>query len=411
MVRHSPVQYRKSPKREKDPVQIAGGIWKVSDPQNGIPWFDAHEHSLRAAIEAPKSQAGYGIKVSRTDMTAAIEIVAHANRFHPLRDRLLGFQWDGIARLDHLFVDYLGCPDDPYHRNAARMMMLGAVARIMEPGHKWDFVAILEGPQGIRKSTFVTVLGLGYKADLTCDLEDTQKVVEQTQGHWIMEIPELQGFSKHDVSTLKAVVGRVDDVVRMPYQRSSQVFKRQCIFIGSTNDKHYLRDATGDRRYWPIRCNVNMIDTEKLSDVIHLYWAEAVQIYSEMRANQPTGILPLYLSDNEAAGTASSLQESRRLESQEEQLAGQIEHWLNQPIGTELGFDELDPNAPQVYRDHTCVREIMIECLRYDARAADSRVPSLIGKAMRLIPGWEAGPRIVLEKWGRQVVYRRVGVC
>ena len=128
----------------------------------------------------------------------------------------------------------------------------------------------------------------------------------------------------------------------MPYQRSSQVFKRQCIFIGSTNDKHYLRDATGDRRYWPIRCNVNTIDTEKLSDVIHLYWAEAVQIYLEMRANQPTGILPLYLSDNEAAGTASSLQESRRLESQEEQLAGQIEHWLNQPIGTELGFDEWD---------------------------------------------------------------------
>ena len=161
--------------------------------------------------------------------------------------------WDNLGPR-RLFVDYLGCPEDEYHRETARLFLLGAVARAFCPGHKFDFVPILEGAQGAGKSTFIRILGLDWAGELAVDFHDNNKVIEAMQGLWIIEIAELQGFSKADTTTLKATVSRTHDKARLAWDRNPRDYPRQCVFIGSTNDDDYLRDPTGGRRFWPIRC-------------------------------------------------------------------------------------------------------------------------------------------------------------
>ena len=112
-----PMIVRRKSAIDRPICQLQGPIWCVPDPEEGAGWTDVHEYALRLIIEAPTTQGGYGVKVSMVDVIAAVNLVAHRNYYHPVRDMLLGFQWDGIARLDRLFVDYLGCPDDIYHRH------------------------------------------------------------------------------------------------------------------------------------------------------------------------------------------------------------------------------------------------------------------------------------------------------
>ena len=409
LMREPPIKRRRK-RAEKPVVQLMTHIWRVPDRLNGLPWTDDHTDDVMMMLEAPESQGGYEIAVKKNNLEAAITHAAHVNVFHPLRDRLDALEWSGASNIDHLFVDYLGAPDDAYHRLAARVMMLGAVARIHEPGHKFDFVPILEGPQGIRKSTFIKTLGMGFSSELSGDFHDEKRMVEQMQGNWIIEIPELQGMHKAEVTLLKAFVSRDIDKVRLPWDRRSREFPRQCIFIGSTNDQDYLRDTTGNRRYWPIKCGLEgSIDIDRLRANINDLWAEAVHIYKEMRVAHPKGSLPLFLDNSEADRIAKGVQESRRIESEEEMLCGQIENWLNQPVGAEMGFDELDADAPQEYRDTVCVKEIRIEFLGHDKAAVDQRWNTIVGKAMNLVPGWTRGPRERTEKYGRQYIYYRDG--
>ena len=414
--RHRIVLTEKPAKRKlnvespKPLFQFDHAIWQVPNRIAGTAITDSHEHALRIMLETPTRQGGYNIKTSKMDLSAAVDFTAQKNSYHPVRDRLDALHekgWSGIEKMDHLFVDFLGCPDDAYHRLAARMILLGAVARIYEPGHKFDFVPILEGPQGIKKSTFIRTLAMGYSGRLSGDFSDRKSMVEQMLGNWILEIPELQGFNRHEVTQLKDAITELSDNVRLSYEKHPREFPRQCVFIGSTNDRDYLRDVTGNRRYWPIRCNVEgEIDCDRLRDRIEDIWAEAVTVYKEMRAGQPRGDLPLYLADADAAVAAISHQEDRRIESEEEMLAGQIEHWINQPIGALMGEDELD-GAPLEYRNTTCVKEIKSRCLGLEKASADQRMNVIVGRALSLVPGWTRGARVETKEYGRQWVYKR----
>lgn len=153
---------------------------------------------------------------------------------------------------------------------------------------------ILEGVQGLRKSTFIeTLAGGAYYAELEGDIHDRKAMVEKMQGSWILEIPELQGFSRADVNSLKAFVSARFDKVLLAYARRAIEFQRQCIFIGFTNDSEYLRDQTGGRRFWPIFCAVSSIDIERLRTERDQFWAEAVNIMRALRAEYGDR-LPLY---------------------------------------------------------------------------------------------------------------------
>ena len=390
----------------KSAMQLQPQIWTIDDTVNGSLWSDHRDNDLRKVFEAPKTQGGYGIKVSDRDLQAALSIEANNNGFHPIREFLEGLTWDGVARTERLFTDYLGADDNAYVRSISRLMLVAAVTRVYEPGHKFDYAVIIEGLQGKGKSTFIQALGKSWFGELDGDFHDAKGMVELMQGKWIMEIPELSGFNRGDVRTIKAFISRQEDRARLAYARRAGNFPRQCIFIGSTNDREYLKDDTGGRRWWPVYCSIEEIDTNRLLGDVDQIWAEALHLYRELRAKQPVGTLPLYLTDPEARRLALGAQEARRVESADDGLLGQIHAWLDLPINTG-GMDQDDGEV----RMETCLLEIWCECMGGDRRQYDQKQSSSLGRVMaRLSEEWVLAPeRPYTHRYGRQRVYRRKG--
>lgn len=393
-------------KAAKPALQLEGPSWAMHDPVNGDFWTEDRDNSIRALIEAPRTQAGYGFKVPDRDLRAAVDIAGRRNTFHPVREYLGGQKWDGVSRVERLFVDYLGAPDDAYTRSVARLMMIAGVARVFEPGIKFDFAVILRGLQGARKSTFIQVLAKDWFAELEGDFEDARAMVEAMQGAWILEMPELGGFVRGDVRHIKAFVSRRSDKVRLAYAKRAQQYHRQCIFIGSTNDDKFLKDDTGNRRFWLIHCSVDSIDTARLEADVDQLWAEALVLYREMRSRKPAGGLPLYLTDPSAQAIAAQLQESARVETADDATAGQIAAWLDKPI---ISGDINDPSEGRL-RNETCLIELWVDCMGRDRGLYDGTKAQMLGRAMTKVPEWQAEGRFVtFQKWGRQRVYDRGG--
>lgn len=387
----------------KPTKQLAGPIWQVRDSINGDLWSEDRDFHLRIVIEAPKTQGGYGIKVSDRDLKAAIAVLGQDNGFHPIREYLDAQAWDGVPRVEQLFIRFLGAPDDAYSRSAARMMMVGAVSRIFEPGMKFDFAVILEGLQGKGKSTFIETLAKHWFAELDGDFHDSKQMVELMQGAWILEIPELTGFGRADVRAIKAFISRKKDRVRLAYARRAGEYPRQCIFIGSTNDKEYLKDDTGGRRFWPVACAVEEIDIAGLEVIVDQLWGEAVAIYRQMRAAQPKGRLPLFLANAEAKRIAVRLQESRRVESVDDAMLGEIEAWLEAPLP--VGFDGGEA-TPRIV---TCLKEVWTDCLGNDPKTYSNQASQMLGRVMRRVAGWDTeGEQHRFPKWGKQRYYFKV---
>lgn len=403
------VKQKKRANAAKETRQLTGPVWDVRDTLNGEIWSTARDYAIRSILEAPQTQGGYGIKVTDRDLKGATVLAAWENCFHPVREYLDGLTWDGTDRIEQLFVKYLGCEDSAYTREVGRLMMIAGVARVFEPGCKWDYAVILEGLQGAGKSTFIRVLGKQWFSELDGDFHNGKEMVEKMQGSWIVEIPELSGFSKADVQSIKAFISRQTDKVRLAYEARAEDFPRQCILIGSTNDKEYLRDATGGRRFFPMECRVKSIDNVGLRrDVDHL-WAEAVHKYREMREATPMGQgdLPLYMLNANAVEEAARLQESRRVESADDALAGQIAAWLSAPVQTGSIDDDMDDGKPR-YRTETCLIEIWCDCLGNERKNYGQVNAQMIGRAMRLITGWSLGNgKTRFERYGQQRFYTK----
>jgi len=404
---------KQSPRRKNQakPVkQLEGRVWHVEDELNGELWSEDRDFAIRSVIEAPQTQGGYGIKVTDRDLRAAIALSAQDSAFHPVREYLNGLTWDETPRVETLFIDYLGAEATSYSQSIARLMMLGAVTRIFEPGHKFDFAVILEGLQGKRKSTFIETLGRRWSAELDGDFHDPKMMVELMQGAWILELPELTGFQRSDVRAIKAFISRKKDRVRMAYARRAGQYPRQCIFMGSTNDREYLKDDTGGRRFWPMPCYVAEIDTDRLEANVDQLWAEATAMYRQLRAEQPRGTLPLYLRDDEAKEIAARLQESRRQENSDDGLAGVIGAWLDQPVN-EGGFEEVTEDGQPTYRDRVCLPEIWVDCLRGDVKNYTATQAQALGRAMAkgvIAADWQPQGTHRHPIYGKQRCYRRV---
>jgi hypothetical protein len=389
--------------------QLTGPIWEVSDPVNGDMWGNARDVSIRDVLEAPKTNGGHGIKIADRDLRGAVDLVARENRFHPVREYLLAQKWDGVPRVETLFINYLGAEDSAYMRSVARLFLIAAVARVFEPGHKFDFAPILEGVQGKRKSTFISILGKNWFSELDGDVHDSNKMVEKMQGSWILEIPELSSLNRSDVEQVKAFISRQVDKVRLAYERRAEMYKRQCVLMGSTNNKNYLRDDTGARRFWPIECFIASIPTDKLLDNIDTIWAEAYHLYRTMRTNQPQGTLPLYLTNPAAVARAIELQESRRVENAEDGQAGRIDHWLNEILTDESGMEDEGDVISEAVRNETCLLELWVECFRRDVSSYGQMQAQQLGRAIKKVEGWSAVGSRPTARYGRQRVFRRTG--
>lgn len=213
-------------------------------------WRDADDAQLISYIDSR-----YGTFSAR-NYEIAVTKVADDRSYHPIREYLSSLpEWDGELRVDTLLVDYLGAEDNEYVRAVTRKILCAAVCRVMNPGCKFDSMLVLNGPQGVGKSTLISKLAGEWFSD-SLNLSDTKDktAAEKLQGYWIMEIGELAGLRKAEVETLRSFLSRQNDVYRASFGRRATPHPRQCVFFGTTNaESGYLRDTTGNRRFWPIK--------------------------------------------------------------------------------------------------------------------------------------------------------------
>jgi len=219
------------------------------------------------------------INVAPVVVSRTVSAIARDIRIHPVRDYLNALSWDSQPRLESWAVTYLGAPDTPLNRAFGSLWMISAVARIMKPGCKVDHMLILEGPQGAKKSSALKVLaGEEWFTDELAEI-GSKDAAQQMRGTWVIEIAELDAISRAEVSRIKAFLTRTVDRYRPPYERYVISVPRQCVFAGSVNPDTYLRDETGNRRFWPVRCGAIEIDALRCDR--DQLWAEAVARYRQ----------------------------------------------------------------------------------------------------------------------------------
>ena len=264
-----------------------------------VPW--ENENNCRAWSSHDDSalfsliQADYGLK-SRQDFADALKNVSMRNKFHPVRELLDSLTWDGKEHIRGLLPEYLGAEDSDYTYQVMRLWMLGAVSRAYKPGSKFDYTMILQGSQGIGKSTFLKQLAMDDSwFNDSLDSLDSDKAVQSLTGSWIIELAELKSLARTagGVESVKRFLTATQDKYRIPYERRADTFYRQCVFAGTTNKDDFLQDETGNRRFLIVQTGIKKpsksLFVPEIMDTIKQAWAEAVNIWKN---EKPQLILP-----------------------------------------------------------------------------------------------------------------------
>ncbi len=234
-----------------------------------VPFTWRDDDDVRAAAWMQRQ----GVMVGQEVCGQAIQTISRENGFHPIQDYLVSLRWDGIKRIDDWLTLYLGVDPKEYVRAVGAKWLIGVVARVFRPGCKNDTCPIFEGPQGSLKSMMLrTLAGDEFFTDDIAELGSKDSVM-QTRGVWIIELAELDAMTKSEASRIKAFMSRQVDRIRLPYGRRVIAVPRECVFAGTVNHDAYLKDETGGRRFWPIRCAAINIDALR-RDRDQL-WAEA----------------------------------------------------------------------------------------------------------------------------------------
>lgn len=252
---------------------------------NGLTYDDMlHAPTLQHSLGDPDNTRGYPQPLS-DDIVHAVQVWmqdmglrnmsykevergiydhSRQHRYHPVREYLGSLTWDGQPRLDSWLAKYLGATQNAYVSAVGRWFLISMVSRIYSPGEKVDYMLVLEGDQGIEKSKALRALGGEWFSDNLPDIKDQSKDAQQhLRGKWLLEIPEMHAFSKAETSHLKSFLTRQEERFRPPYGRLDVFEKRQCVFAGTTNKDTYLKDETGGRRFWPIKCGAILVERLK----------------------------------------------------------------------------------------------------------------------------------------------------
>lgn len=352
------------------------------------PWLGADDKRLQHWFAKV-----HGISSDKTIRNAFTEVV-HRNTFHPIKAYVESATWDGVPRAEQLFIEYLGAADSHYTKQVTRKMLLAAVARLYRPGCKFDQMLVLVGPQGAGKSSLLAKLGKEWFSDSLRTFEN-KEAGEHLQSGWIFEIGELSAMKKTEVEEVKAFLSKTEDRYRVAYDRQVSEFPRKCVFFGTTNTRDFLRDATGNRRFWPIEV---FPDRAKQSHWDHLTEEEVSQIWAEVLSWFKAGeTLEL---DNEARMEAERQQASHM---ETDPREGIIQEWLDMPMEDEMGRPTDD------LRNRVCAAQVWTECLgkkRGDMKPWEAKE---ICDILRRIPCWrERKGRVRVPGYGLQTVFERI---
>ncbi len=388
-----------------DSMEITGPVpWK--HPAKF--WRDQDDAQLISYVESH-----YG-SFSARNYEVAVTKVTDDRSYHPIRDMFEALPpWDGVRRVDTLLIDYLGAQDNPYVRAVTRKALCAAYMRVFHPGIKFDFMIVLNGAQGIGKSTLIAKLGQEWFSDsLSLSDMNDKTAAEKLQGYWILEIGELAGMKKADIDKVKAFVSRQDDKFRASFGRRVTPHLRQCIFFGTTNTENgYLRDITGNRRFWNVKVTGNGkhkpwdLDDE----TIRMIWAEVMTL---AQAGEPL-FLTQDLEEMAKAEQAEAMERDEREGVVTEYLDMLLpENWDTMDVYQRREYfrDTNDPTRPMgsIRREVVSNIEIWCECFgknKEDLRPQDSYNISAIMVRMR---GWlKTEERAYLGFYGRQRVYIR----
>lgn len=388
-----------------DGMEIRG---KVPWPHPAKFWRDADDAQLICYVDA-----AYGTFSARNYDIAVTKAVDDRS-YHPIREFFETLPaWDGVERADTLLIDYLGAEDTPYVRAVTRKELCAAYCRVYHPGIKFDSMIVLNGDQGIGKSTLIAKLGGEWYSDSLnlSDMND-KTAAEKLQGYWIMEIGELAGMRKADLDKVKAFISRQDDKYRASFGRRVTPHPRQCVFFGTTNSQNgYLRDITGNRRYW----NVKVPGSGKYKpwdmdeDTVKQVWAE-VMVYAKAGEK-------LYLPPELEAYA----KEEQRAAMERDDREGLVQEYLDMLLPDtwdsmdvykrrDYVRDADDPMRPDgiVRRMEVSNMEIWCECFgkaKEDMKPSDSYS---IAAIMERMDGWSrTGKAKVLPIYGKQRIYRR----
>ena len=333
-----------------------------------VPW--ENENNCRAWSSHDDSalfsliQADYGLK-SRQDFADALKNVSMRNKFHPVRELLDSLTWDGKEHIRSLLPEYLGAEDSDYTYQVMRLWMLGAVSRVYKPGSKFDYTIILQGSQGIGKSTFLKLMALDDSwFNDSLDSLDSDKAVQSLTGSWIIELAELKSLARTagGVESVKRFLTATQDKYRIPYERRADTFYRQCVFAGTTNKDDFLQDETGNRRFLIIHTGFTKTSkslfTPEVMDDIKQAWAEAVHIWKN---EDPQLILP-----------EACIQQAKEL--QEANMADDGKRGII--------LDYLEGKT------QVCAREIWFEALE-ESISPKSYQTSEINSIIAKVPGWQ----------------------
>ena len=342
----------------------------------------------------------------------ALRLILERNAFHPIRDYLSALKWDNVNRVDKLFIDYLGVEDSPYARAVTRKSIVAAVARVFNPGCKFDYVLVTVGEEGIGKSTLLKKLGGPWFSDSFMGVQGTI-AFEQLQGSWIMEMAELAGLKKAEIEQIKHFISKGEDRYRVAYGKRTENFPRQCVFFGTTNSRDFLKNISGNRRFWPLdtmeREPAKDFNADLTEQEVNQIWAEAYQLY---KAGEK-----LYLSKE-----LEALAKDQQIEhSETDDRAGLIQNYLNTLLPVDWDYmdihqrrnfitspDELQAEGT-VQRTTVCIAEIWVELFnkplaemtRYNTRDLHALVKNM--------PGWEEPKKGTyrFKLYGTQRIYTR----
>lgn len=380
-------------------VTLSSLPWRrVTGPSQ---WTDRDDGALRYYLERV-----YGLS-GKDRIFDAVNVVAQQGAFHPVREYLDSCAWDGVPRVETLLIDYLGAEDTELTRAVTRKALAAAVARIYHPGCKFDHMLTIRGRQGIGKSALIAKLGGDWFSDSFVTMQG-KEAYEQVLGVWLMEVGELAGMRKAEAETIKLFVSKQVDRFRPAYGRRTEEFPRQCIFIGTTNETQFLRDTTGNRRFW-------VVDTpndpardmwvDLTPDTIRAIWGEAVEIY---KAGE-TLYLPKHLE-----AKARDVQE---IYEEEDPRAGIVAEYLDRPLPD--GWYDLDLYTRRqwletdavgtIKRTTVCTLEIWTEALGCNPDRFNRYSGKEIRDIMSKLPEWRhQGNKLrTIKPYGRQRYFER----